>query len=298
MRPHLLAVMLLGGACSAAGAQPAVDAELRATRDSDDFSERTLALGWTSSAGAGLRVGAMRYTAPGWQRSGRLLAATYRRHAAGSRLDLSAGAAELGDFTHGVGSLEYLRELSPGSSLGVSAERNYVDSVRSIESGVRFTHVALVGDHRFGERFDVGVSAGALRFSNDNTRRQLRTRWNFSLHEPWGLNLFLKTRHHWNSHPYRPEYFSPERLQELSLGLSSRVAVAGALVLSLQADAGRQRTEFDSKPLWSYSLGLGSPRSSRIGWRVALQASNAASSSSTEGGYRHASLVAQLTLPF
>ncbi|WP_119155377.1 hypothetical protein [Caldimonas tepidiphila] len=295
---HFRTGALLLGLCGAAHAT--LDAELRVTRDSDDFSERMQALEWRAAdSGFGLRVGALRYEAPGWRADGRLLAGVLERRGERSRLRASAGVLDLEGRTHGVGALDYLWQVSEGSALGVSAERSHVGAVRSIERGITFDHLALVGEHRFGPRFEVGVAAGVARFSNDNTRRQLRTRWTRALAGDGGLHLYLKTRNHWNSDPYRPEYFSPDRLHEASLGLSSRLRLGPSVVFSAEADAGRQRTELSSKPLWGYSVGLASPHTSRVSWRVALQATNAAASSSASAdGYRHAGLTARLSLPF
>lgn len=288
-------VLLLG-----AGAQAAtLDADLQYTRDSDAFSSRAQTLGWTSSAGFGLEAGALRYEAPGWRADGHRLAAAWRHRGERLQLELEAGAVELGDFTHRVASLELLQRLGEDSALGLSAERGPVDSVLGIAQGLHATHLLLVGEHNFGPRLALGLAAGASRFSDGNTRPLLRTRWTWALHEERGLHLVLKTRSYRNSDPGRPQYYSPERLHELSLGLSARFALADAVVVSAQADAGRQHTEAASKPLWSYSLGLSSPRSARVSWRIALQASNAASSSPSSGdGYRHAGLAVQLSLPF
>lgn len=294
-------VLLLG-----AGAQAAtLDADLRLTHDSDSFASRAQTLGWTSSGGFGLEAGALRYDAPGWRADGHRLAAAWRHRGERLQLELEAGVLELGDFTHRVASLELMQRLGEDSAIGLSAERAPVDSVLGIAQGLHATHLLLVGDHRFGPRLAVGVAAGASRFSDGNTRPLLRTRWTWALHEGRGLHLVLRTRSYRNSDPGRPQYYSPERLHELSLGLSARFALADAVVVSAQADAGRQRTEAAgpaataSKPLWSYSLGLSSPRSARVSWRIALQASNAASSSPSSGdGYRHAGLTAQLSLPF
>ena len=77
------------------------------------------------------------------------------------------------------------------------------------------------------------MAGGVALFSNDNRRPFLRTRWNASLDADWGLNAYLKTRSYRNTSPNRPEYYSPERLNEVSLGLSSRFVAAKLRYISI-----------------------------------------------------------------
>jgi hypothetical protein len=274
-----------------------VSGRLLLSHDSDDFDERIASVGWTGASGFGLRAGAAHYHAPGWSADGVSLAATYRDEAPTRKLDASLGIARVGGHDHAVGALDYLRPLAPGSSIGLSAERDIVNSVEGIRQGLTHNSVALVADHAFTPRFNVGLAAGATFFSDDNRRPFLRTRWNFELEPNYGLNAYARTRSYRNSDPGRPAYYSPDRLNELSAGLSSRFAVAERFVLAAHADAGTQRTEAGGESVWSYSLGVASLRNARLKWSVALQASNAASQFNASGAYRYTTLIAQLGVP-
>ena len=123
----------------------------------------------------------------------------------------------------------------------------------------------------------MGLAAGSTYFSDGNHRPFLRTRWNYSLDEQYGLNAYLKTRSYRNSDPDRPQYFSPQWLNEASLGLSPAGLPREHVVLSAALDAGMQYTNADNQPIWGAFLGLASPRNAAIRWNIGLLATNTAS---------------------
>jgi hypothetical protein len=295
----VLGGLLLATTAAVAQAQSA-SAELHVSHDSDGLNQRQLTAGFSGAAGWGLKAGAMRFTGPdGWNADGQRLVATYRHESEGVQLDANAGVVKLGSHDRAVGALDVMRKVASASSLGLSVERNLVDSVRGIDAGLVFTSLALVADHAFNERFNVGLAGGSTWFSNDNRRPFLRTRWNASLYEPVGLNAYLKTRSYRNSNPYRAEYFSPERLNEVSLGLSTRLAVAGRAVLSAALDSGQQHTEAGREAIWSVSVGVSSVRDAPLRWSLALQAANTAALFGGDvGNYRYTSLLGQMNVPF
>ena len=290
------ALLALAGSAAA----QSVSGQLLASDDSDGFRETITTAGFRAAQGFGLKAGALHYHAPGWRESGSLLAATYQRRDEGVQLDASLGLARLADHDHTVASLDALWPVARGSSLGLSVERDLVNSVAGIDEGLSFTSLALVAEHAFSERFNVGLAAGATHFSNDNRRPLLRTRWNFELAPTYGLNTYLKTRSYQNSEPNRPQYFSPARLNEVSAGLSTRLAVAAGVVLSAGADVGTKHTEAGSQRIWSYALRLAAPRQAAVQWSLALEASNAAGTSPVTASedYRYTRALAQVNVPF
>lgn len=290
--------VLLSTAAASAGAQ-VISGSVQVTHDSDSFNEQRYTLGYTGAQGWGLKVGGLHYSAPGWSDSGSLLAGTYKSTTAERQMDASVGVTQLAQHDHAVGAFNYLRRVQASTSLGLSVERDLVNSVGGITAGLTYTALALVADHAFTDRFNVGVAAGTTLFSDDNQRPILRTRWNYALEERSGLNAYLKTRTYQNSRPYRAAYFSPDRLNEVSLGLSTRVAVANNVVLSANADAGQQWADGASEPIWSAALSLGSRRGSSIEWMAGLEATNtAALFGSQSSSYHYISAVARIGVPF
>lgn len=280
-----------------AGAQ-AVGGGLETSRDSDDFAHWSATAGWSAASGFGLSSGIARYRAPGWSEQGLTLAATYHQEEPLQDLKARLGASRLAGRTEAVGMVEYLRrDVAPRTSLGLSLERDFVHSRLGIDNGLTYGSVALVGDHAFDDRFNVGLAGGATWFSDNNRRDFLRTRWNVLIDDRWGLNGYVKTRHHLHSRPGRPEYYSPARLTEVSLGLSARVRVHDSVVMSVQADGGHQSTPGDTRPIWSYAFSIGAPRQQPLRWSAGLLAANTAANAGSGGAYRYTSLFAQLQMP-
>ncbi len=297
MKRWLLAAGLLTTAC-AATAQFA-SGTFFASHDSDNFDEVRATVGATADNGFGVAVGTMHYSAPGWSSNGTLLAATYKEFGRERQIDASLGAARIDGQDYAVGGLDYLHTWASGNALGLSFERNIVNSQGGIEDGIVYNALALVGDYVFTPVFNVGAAAGGTYFSDGNHRPFVRTRWNYSLVESYGLNAYLKTRSYRNSDPNRPQYYSPQSLNEVSLGLSARWRAGDHVVLSAWADGGMQYTSGDDQSIWSAFVGLASPRNAPIRWNIGLMATNTASLfTSQTGAYNYLSLAGQINLPF
>jgi hypothetical protein len=276
-----------------------VSTELHGSHDSDGLDQRALTVAAATAEGWGMRATAARYTAPGgWSEDGRVLAATYQRASESARFDAAAGLARIGRHDRLVGSIDVLQPVGAAgtSSLGFSAQRQMLDSRAGIDAGLTYESGVLVADHAFSPRFNLGVAAGATWFSDGNRRPLLRTRWNYAVRDDMGLNAYVKTRSYQNSDPYRPEYFSPERLNEVSLGLSSRV-VANGTVVSAALDAGSQHTELDVEPIWSLSLGVSSPRKARVQWSLVAQTAHTAALLRSTSTYRYSSITGRISVP-
>lgn len=297
MKIALIGVLLAGAATGVAS--QVISSSLIASQDSDAFNERKQTLGYTGADGWGVKAGVRRYSAPEWSASGTSLLGTYKEVSEHRQVDVNVGIASIAQHDYLVGSVDYLQFVQPGSSWGVSLERDAVDSQRGLQQGLSYTAMALVADHAFTDRLGVGLSGGVTAFSNDNQRLQLRTRWSYALDERYGLNAFLKTRSYRNSNPYRPEYFSPNRLHEAALGLSVRMAVADQVVFNASLDAGQQWIDGSAQAIWSTVVGLASGRGSKTQWKIGLETSNSASQLSPQAAsYRYTSAVAQLTIPW
>jgi hypothetical protein len=285
--------------CAAPGVAQSIQGSLFLSHDSDSFDEYRATAGYSGEHGFGLAAGAVRYTAPGWSANGALLAGTYQERGRLRQVDASVGVARIDGQDYLVAGIDFLHRWEEGHALGFGFERNIVNSQGGIEDGIVFNSLALVGDYVFSAPFNVGLAGGTTYFSDSNNRPFLRTRWNYSLNEQYGLNAYLKTRSYRNSDPDRPQYYSPAWLNEASLGLSSRWLATESVVLSASLDAGMQYTNTDNQPIWGAFLGLASPRNSAIRWSVGVLATNTASLlTSQSGAYRYLSATAQLSLPF
>ncbi|MDE2594946.1 MAG: hypothetical protein KGL57_11980 [Burkholderiales bacterium] len=294
--------MLLGAVLATAGvgaAAQVVSGALQASHDSDSFNEQKQTLAYRGAAGWGLSAGALRYTAPAWSENGTTLAATYKQADAARQIDASAGVARIAQHDHATATLNYMQAWLPGTSLGVSAERDFINSERGIQAGLNYNTVMGVLDHAFTDRFNVGAAAGCSFFTNDNQRPILRTRWNYLIDDQVGLNAYLKTRSYRNTRPGQAEYFSPSHLNEASLGLSLRFAMGSVMNVSASVDGGQQRIDGDSQGIWSLAVGLASRRGSPVEWMVGVEATNTASLFTVRAdSYRYTSAVARISVPF
>jgi hypothetical protein len=169
----------------------ALQFKLAASHDSDQFDEWKLTAGYTDAQGRGLQAGTLRYSALGWSRTGEHLAGTYHHSSPRWTTDAHLGLTQLAGHQHGVGALDTLYRWRPDTSVGISVERDLVNSQRGIEDGLTYLGLSLVADHAFTERFNVGLAVGSSWFSGDNRRDLLRTRWNLLLDDSYGLNAFV-----------------------------------------------------------------------------------------------------------
>ena len=241
----------------------------------------------------------VRFAAPGWSENGALLYGTYRETTRTRQIDASVGVLDLAGQQYAVGGIDFVQRWESGNAVGASLERNIVNSQGGIEDQITQNTAVLVADYMFTPVFNVGLAGGLTYFSDGNTRPVLRTRWNHELIATYGLNAYLKTRSYSNSDPDRPQYYSPSRLNEASLGLSARWLAQESMVLSAAADAGVQSTSDDSEPIWSVFLGLASPRGETLRWNLGLLATNTSSLLTTQSGaYRYLSATARIDIPF
>lgn len=270
------------------------------SNDSDHFNEERANLGYLFPNGWGLGASVTHYDAPDWSDYGRGLYGQYRQHDAQQTVDARLGVMDTGGNTALTGMLDYMRHISGDTSLGVSAERDVVDSIIGLEQGLTYNSLMLVLDHQFTPRFTVGAVAGAMWFSDHNTRPMLRTRWNYELVANSGLNAYIKTRNYYDSNPYLGDYYSPRWLSEYSGGLSWRTALSDKAVFFVSADLGRQNTENGGVNIWRARIGLQNHRSRTMQWQVAVETTNnhAAGFAGGGGGYRYTSVTGRLLFPF
>lgn len=278
----------------------AVTGDTLFSNDSDHFREARGYLGYLFPTGWGLGGGLTYYGAPDWSARGRGLYGQYRSADAQQTVSARLGVMDTDGHTTPTGTIDYIRHVTANTGLGMSAERDVVDSINGIEKGLTYNSLALVLDHQFTPRFSVGAVAGATYFSDHNTRPFLRTRWNFELISNSGLNVFVKTRHYYDTDPGLGDYYSPRWLGEVSGGLSWRTALSDKAVFFVSADAGRQNTENGGTGIWSARIGLQNHRSKKIQWLVAVETTNNHTSGFTSGGdgYRYTSITGQLVMPF
>jgi hypothetical protein len=281
------------------GAYGAPIGDIFYSNDSDHFQEERGNLGYLFAKGWGLGASLTHYSAPDFAATGRGGYGLYREHDAQQTTDARLGVMDTDGHTTVTGALDYMRHITASTGLGVSAERDVVDSIPGIEKGLTYNSLMLVLEQQFTPRLNVGAVAGALRFSDDNTRPILRTRWNYELVTNSGLNAYIKTRTYSDSNPNQGNYYSPRWLNEYSGGLSWRTALNDKVVFFVSADAGRQNTPDAADNIWSVRGGLQNHRSRIVQWQIAVETTNNRASGFMVGGtgYRYTSVTGRLLFP-
>jgi len=286
---------------SGIGTHGALSGDTLFSSDSDRFQEERTNLGYLFSNGWGLGASFSYFDAPDWSGAyGRGLYGQYHLIDSKQTLDARLGVSDTDGHTTAIGSLDYMRHVTKDTSLGVSAERDVVDSIAGLEQGLTYNSLMLVLDHQFTPRFSVGAVAGAMWFSDSNTRPMLRTRWSYDLLPNYGLSAYIKTRTYYDSNPDQGNYYSPQWLNEYSGGLSWRTAFASKVVFFVSADAGHQNTDGGGTNIWGARIGLQNYRNQKVQWQVAVETTNdhASGFSGGNNGYRYTSVSGRLMFPF
>ncbi|RKP56579.1 hypothetical protein [Pararobbsia silviterrae] len=284
------------------GVHGAVTGNFLYSDDSDSFQEERTNLGYMFSNGWGIDTSVTHFSSPGWSATGAGLFGLYREHDAQQTVDAKLGVMDTKGETTVLGSVDYMRQVTSDTGLGVSAERDVVDSIEGLDKGLTYTSLALVLDHQFTPRFSVGAVAGAFFFSDNNTRPLLKTRWNYELIANSGLNFYIKTWTYSNSNPNNGDYYAPRWLNEYSGGLSWRTALGDKAVFFASADVGRQNSSNGANNIWGARIGLENHRSraKQAQWQIAVETTNDSSAGLTSGGgagYRYTSVMGRVFVP-
>ncbi|RQH02160.1 hypothetical protein [Paraburkholderia dinghuensis] len=269
--------------------------------DSDHFREGRTNAGYLFSNGWGLGASFAYYDAPDWSGAyGRGLFGQYHSHEVAQSIDARLGVNDTDGHTTATGALDYMHRVTQSTSLGLSAERDVVDSVAGIEKGLTYNSLMLVLDHQFTPRFTVGAVAGAMWFSDNNTRSMLRTRWSYDLLPNSGVSAYIKTRTYYDSNPDQGNYYSPQWLNEYSGGLSWRTALSNKVVFFVSGDLGHQNTDSGGNNIWGARIGLQNHRSQKVQWQIAVETTNNHTGGFSSGGdgYRYTSVTGKLLFPF
>lgn len=298
-----LAISTLAHAQShdAPGVHGALTGDTLFSSDSDRFQEERTNLGYLFSNGWGLGASITYYDAPDWSAVyGRGLYGQYRRHDTQQTIDARLGVMDTNGHTTPIGTVDYMHRVTANTSLGVSVERDVVDSIRGIDQNLMYDSLALVLDHQFTPRLTVGAVIGAMWFSDHNTRPMLRTRWNYELIANSGLNAYIRTRTYSDSNAELGNYYSPSWLNEYAGGLSWRVALGTRAVFFVSGDFGHQNTDGGGANIWSARIGLQNHRSRYVQWQVAVETTNNHAVGFTGGGnnYQYTAVTGRLMVPF
>lgn len=246
----LAAGLIASGAVSAADAAASSHgggANTFFANDSEGFSTGRIGLDYLpvyTNRGAltGVRVAATRYSQDGWSRDGQQLGAMVRSidPATLEGWQIEGGLSRQGG--HQLLSLDasYRTAIAKASSVEVFASRDWVETRRALDEGVRVTFAGAAFEQALGPHVTVVAVGGYQDFSDGNHRTHGRLKLIVQPDLELGLTLQARYRvYHGAGDEVRRSYFNPDRYDETMLAVGWRKRVNGWLG-SLTAGLGRQ----------------------------------------------------------
>lgn len=292
---------LAAGMLAAAGAQadngPSHGAGLVAfaASDSEGFDTRRLALEYLPAYTSRDALGGVRYAASGfaiddWRRSALQLSGVYRSidPASTDGVQVEAGYARQGG--HGLLTVDagYRTALAGGRSVELFVNRDWVETRRALDDGVRFTFAGAALELALGKHVTAVGVAGYQDFSDGNRRRHGRAKLIVQPSLDLGLTLQARYRVYHSDADLARAYFNPGRYDEAMLAIGWRKRVEGWMT-SLTAGVGRQRVGGDARtPTRLAEAGLESPPRRGQSLRVRAGLNKSASFGGPDYTYRYA----------
>jgi hypothetical protein len=216
--------------------------------DSEGFATRRLSLGYlpaytSGDLHTGVRVAGSHFAQDGWQRDAQQISVVRRDLDAATTdgLQLEAGYSRQGG--RGLLTLDagYRKAVAQHTSVEVFLNRDWVETRRALDEGVRFTFGGVAVEQGIGQHVTVVGLAGYQDFSDGNHRSHGRLRLIVQPSLDLGLTLQARLRTYRSASDSAPRaYFNPSRYDEAMLALGFRKRFAGNMA-SVTAGVGRQR---------------------------------------------------------
>lgn len=240
---------LLAIACGLITSARAVTGDFGAnySTDSDKFTTQYLWAGAEVAGGVGLRVGTVRYTSPGIVATGETLQLTYNNTTSRSR---TTGAVGLKTLRHGggrdnyhYGNAEYEYAANEQLTVGVTVDRDVVESDASIRNQVEYLTVGVNSSYQINDAVSVTGAASNTHFNDSNDRLKLNSKVVWTVLPESGVSVYAKIAYQTDSNGGSKNYTSPERANTILAGAQIRQRYGGALY-NASAEMGRVTENF------------------------------------------------------
>ncbi len=272
--------------------------------DSEGFITRKVGVGlypWYAHGDrhTGLQVQRNTYSQSGWRAQGESVAVVHRvvnpRNALGYQV--KAGIDQLDARRTLTLDASYSLALSEATTAEFVANRERVETQSALRDGL---HLASAGAglwHQVSDRLNAGGMLQVMRFSDGNTRTQLRLRGVYDLLPEHGITAQLRYRGYRASDTDVPRrYFNPGEFEEVMAAVGVRQRIAGWTVRGTLG-LGRQQVNADaSTPTQLAELSASSPIAGPVFWRA--RAGYSRSSGLQGPDYRYRYLVQELYATF
>jgi len=278
--------------------------DLSVSSDSEGFTARKLGASlypWYAHGDrhTGLQVQHNAYSRAGWRMQGESVSVVHRavdpRTAMGYQV--RAGIDRINgqdlltlDGSHSVA-------LTAQTTAEFVINRDRVETQDGLQDGLHLTSAGAGLWQQVNDRLNVGGLVQVMRFSDSNTRHQVRLRLVYDLLPEHGVTLQLRYRGYRASNTEVPRrYFNPAEFEEGMVAVGVRRRIAGWVVAGTLG-VGRQQVAQDTPtPTQLAQLSVTSPLAGPVFWRARLGYSR---SSGLQGpDYRYRYVTQELFVPF
>jgi hypothetical protein len=184
---------------------------------------------------------------------------------------VNVGVNQLGNHTLVNADMNYSLSLREGTNAELFYNRDWVETRRSLDNGIKFDYYGGSLEQRLSERWTVIGLLGQHSFSDNNTRNHLRGKLIYDLLPDQGINLQLRHRQYRNSQQEQNgNYFNPNKYEEQMVAVAMRQRVQSWMLSGL-IGVGRQKVNEDPRTSTHlYELEANSPITKSIVFRSKL----------------------------
>ncbi len=247
----------------------------------------------------GLQVQRNAYAQGTWRAQGEAVSLVHRainpRNALGWQL--KAGIDQLDSRQLLILDGSYSLALNESTTAELVLNRERVETEAALRDGTHLTSAGAGLWHQVNERLNAGGLLQAIRFSDGNTRTQLRLRGVYDLLPAQGLNVQVRYRGFRASDTGVPRrYFNPGEFEEAMVAVGMRRRLEGWVVRGTLG-LGRQQVDADrSSPTQLAEFSATSPIAGPVFWRVRAGYNRSAGVQGPD--YRYRFLVQELYASF
>lgn len=262
--------------------------------DSEGFTTRKVGMGLYPGYAhgeryTGLQVQRTNYSQSDWRAHSEAISLVHRavnpRNALGYQVKV--GIDQLDSKQLLTLDSSYHLALNETTTAEFLVHRERVETPSALDAGLSMTSGGAGLWHQVNERFNAGGIVQMMRFSDGNTRTQLRLRGVYDLLPEHGITAQLRYRGYRASDTQvTRRYFNPGEFEEVMAAVGLRRQVAGWVVRGTLG-LGRQRVDTDgSTPTELAELSVTSPIAGPVFWRARVGYSRASGLQGPDYRYR------------
>ena len=305
----LLAIVSQGAFAQYQGTLPPnAEAGFYATQDSEKFSSQTLYVGAAIANGLGARLGYSNYSGPDFTATSTNSNSTFAQLTyvnVGENHDFhgAVGTRINGQSENTKAEAELHLVMTDSLTFGLNAATDIVESANAIRNDVTYVSVGADTDLLLDENLNLNLAYTTVMFSDGNDRQAFKTKLTWTFYPEQGLSAYVRTKNQWDNSPGSINYFSPEKVEQVAMGLQIRKPHEG-LVYTAGFDFGNERIttlggDVNTNPIYTWNLGVQTSPGKKFGntFGVSLISSNASITAAGGSNYSWYGLYSWVKVP-